>query len=49
LIATTELFAVRNLKKWLSERALSVTNWVHVAIDRFTGQRIDKRIEVVDE
>jgi len=23
--------------------------WVHVAIDRFTGQVIDKQIEVVNE
>ena len=23
--------------------------WVHVAIDRFTGQVIDKRIEIVNE
>jgi hypothetical protein len=41
--------SVRNLKKWLSECALSVADWVQVAIDRFTGQGIDKRIEVVNE
>jgi hypothetical protein len=29
-------------------KANSIT-WVHVAIDRFTGQVIDKQIEVVNE
>jgi len=24
-------------------------NWVHVAIDRFTGQVVDKQIKVVNE
>jgi hypothetical protein len=34
---------------FVSRRNESQHYWVHVAIDRFTGQVIDKQIEVVNE